>query len=105
MANAIAAIVLTILSAFGLQTGASAAGSDDPRPPAVQEIPATKGTGEMTRRSGAFCHAVFDPATEKRVYICAMKSSADCVPLTEPYLRNYPGARYEWLCPAPNPGS
>ena len=65
-------------------------------------LPVAKGSGDMRLRSGSNCAAVFDAKTGARAYICVMKASEECVPLTNARLRNYPGAKYAWLCPAPN---
>lgn len=65
-------------------------------------LPAAKGSGDMRLRSGANCTAVFDAKTGARAYICVMKASDQCVTLTNTRLRNFPGAKYAWLCPAPN---
>ena len=104
------AITGMLLAAFWLPAAPTAATRELPPQmvpdPDAPLDPALAGdmnaSGEMNRRSGAGCQAVFDGRSGRRIYICAVQSSADCVPLTDPGFAGFPGAKYKWACPAPN---
>jgi len=71
-------------------------------PGAGKHVKGKGGSGDMSVRSGSGCEAVFDQTTNTRLYICATATSDGCTELTDETLRNRPGAKFRWSCPAPN---
>jgi hypothetical protein len=71
-------------------------------PGAGRHVKGKGGSGDMAVRSGSGCEAVFDQKTNMRFYICTTATSEACTELTDETLRNRPGAKYRFSCPAPN---
>jgi hypothetical protein len=71
-------------------------------PGAGKHVKGKGGSGDMNVRSGSGCEAVFDQTTNTRLYICTTATSEACTELTDEALRNRPGAKYRFSCPAPN---
>ena len=71
-------------------------------PGAGKHVKGKGGSGDMSVRSGSGCEAVFDQVTKERLYICTTATSDACTELTDETLRNRPGAKFRWSCPAPN---
>jgi len=77
-------------------------GAGELLPGAGKHVKGKGGSGDMAVRSGSGCEAVFDQATNSRIYICTTATSDACTELTDEALRNRPGAKYRFSCPAPN---
>ena len=77
-------------------------GAGELLPGAGKHVKGKCGSGDMAVRSGSGCEAVFDQKTNMRIYICTTATSEACTELTDETLRNRPGAKYRFSCPAPN---
>jgi hypothetical protein len=118
-----AALVVMLLGSVAAHAGTAAAppppdfGEDEPDaamtddgemgagellPGAGKHVKGKGGSGDMAVRSGSGCEAVFDQKTNMRFYICTTATSEACTELTDEALRNRPGAKYRFSCPAPN---